>query len=141
MGDILSVTEGIILHGCNMQGKMGAGLAKQIADKYPKVLEKYKKALPYSRLGSVIYVSINPNLIIANALIQDRYGRDPNITYCDYKAIEQAFKLASQRALFANMPLHYSKIGAGFANGDWKIISEIIEEGKLKNVEYIYWGD
>ena len=42
-GDLLNVTEGIILHGCNGQGVMGAGVAKAIKMKYPEAFTAYKE--------------------------------------------------------------------------------------------------
>ena len=38
-GDILNVTEGIIVQQVNCFGVMGAGLAKQIRDKWPSVYD------------------------------------------------------------------------------------------------------
>ena len=35
--DITKATEQVIAHGCNCQGRMGAGVAKAIARKWPKV--------------------------------------------------------------------------------------------------------
>lgn len=139
MGNITEAERGIILHGCNLRGKMGKGLAKDIRDKYPKNYEGYLKLLPYSHLGSVTFCKINDNLIIANGMIQHNYGSD-GYQYCDYQAIRNVFRVASKRALKLGLPLHYSKIGAGYAGGDWEVIKKIIEEEKIHGVEYIYWG-
>lgn len=42
-GDILQASEDIIGHQVNCQGVMGAGLAKQIRNKYPHVYDEYRK--------------------------------------------------------------------------------------------------
>ena len=39
--DIFTADETFICHQVNCKGVMGAGLAKQIADKYPLVKERY----------------------------------------------------------------------------------------------------
>lgn len=42
-GDILTSTADVICHQVNCKGVMGAGLAKQIKQKYPAVFKLYKK--------------------------------------------------------------------------------------------------
>lgn len=44
-GNILNVTEGIIVQQVNCMGVMGAGLAKQIKDKWPNIYNDYKEKL------------------------------------------------------------------------------------------------
>lgn len=41
-GNILNVTEGIIVQQVNCHGIMGAGLAKQIRDKWPSAYDSYQ---------------------------------------------------------------------------------------------------
>ena len=40
-GDILSVETGVVVHGVNYQSVFGAGLDKQIRQKYPEVCSEY----------------------------------------------------------------------------------------------------
>jgi len=41
VSDLLNVTSGIIVHGCNNIGIMGGGVAAAIKEKYPKCFNKY----------------------------------------------------------------------------------------------------
>ena len=47
-GNILNATEGIIVQQVNCMGVMGAGLAKQIRDKWPSVYNRYLDKVYYS---------------------------------------------------------------------------------------------
>ncbi len=127
-GDLLSVKEGIIAHGCNAQGVMGAGVAKQVRSLYPKAYDEYAK-MPKT-LGSVGYVQVTDTLVIANCITQQNYGSDKNVRYVDYRAIELVFR---QLGMLMEGNIHIPKIGAGLANGDWSIISALIEKNAPKS--------
>lgn len=43
INSVLDVTDGIICHQVNCQNVMGAGIARAIYEKYPKVKELYHK--------------------------------------------------------------------------------------------------
>lgn len=137
-GNLLDVTEGVIVHGCNMQGVMGSGVAKAVREKYPDCYVRYKISLEQKpKLGDIIWYYHNTadtkGLWIANALTQDNYGRDPNARYVNYVAIANVFKLIHDSNINQNWqpPLsdvHFPKIGAGLGNGDWNIIEQIIND-------------
>lgn len=137
VGDILSVTKGIIVHGCNAQGVMGSGIALQIRNKYPAAYEAYHKEHLQNglRLGDVIWAQVTDDLIIGNAITQDKYGRDSNTRYVSHRAIQMAFESVMVTACTLGMDVHYPLIGAGLANGDWAIISEIIDD------QFRHYGD
>jgi O-acetyl-ADP-ribose deacetylase (regulator of RNase III) len=137
VGDILTVTKGIIVHGCNAQGVMGSGIAKQIRDKYPMAYEVYRKEHETNGLllGEVIWAQVTDDLIIGNAITQQNYGRDPTVKYVSYKAIQQAFETVMVAACTLKKDVHYPMIGAGLANGNWAVISEIIDD------QFIHYGD
>ena len=43
-GDLLEAAEPVIVHGCNAQGSMGAGVARAIRDRYPAAYAAYRAA-------------------------------------------------------------------------------------------------
>lgn len=148
-GNILSVKSGIVVQGCNAQGVMGSGLAKQIRSLYPEAYDTYKKEYELknisrdkgkSWLGSVVYVlpSEKRGFFIANAITQQFYGRNPSVTYVNYQAVDKCFKNIASFAQKHNLKVHYPMIGAGLGGGDWDIIKPIIDEN-LKNVESSLW--
>jgi O-acetyl-ADP-ribose deacetylase (regulator of RNase III) len=130
-GDILSLEEGIIVHGCNAHGIMGSGIALQIKNKYPECFRTYATFCAgmahMDALGAVVpYAVPNKNLIIANAITQKDFGKDGK-KYVSYKAISTAFTNAAEAASKSGLELHYPLIGAGLGGGDWAIISDIID--------------
>ena len=76
-GNILHSSADIIVQQVNCRGVMGAGLAKQIATRYPDVLVIYKKYCqehpnPSSMLGKVLFVETERTTpIIANIFGQN----------------------------------------------------------------------
>lgn len=142
-GDLLECEEKIIVHGCNAQGRMGAGVAKAIRAKYPKAYREYIRAHQTNglELGQVICVDCGDKLII-NAITQEHYGRAP-IRYVSYTAVRKCMVRVNH---FFDAPCyaHYTKqvampkIGAGLAGGDWDVIAQIIEEESTNFQPVIY---
>lgn len=138
-GDITTVESGIIVHGCNAQGRMNSGVAKAIRNKYPDVFNTYQAGLKAvnvlnkTGLGCVFpyhYYNNTNELIIMNAITQEFYGA--GIKQVSYKALHSCFiKIRSYvKTIYTNIgnlpSINYPLIGAGLGGGDWSIISEII---------------
>lgn len=138
-GNLLDVTEGIIIHGCNAKGVMGSGVALAVKNKYPKAYKSYKdyETNHGLRIGSLNIVGVLPNLYIANAITQESYGRDPYTKYVSYGALQLCFEKAH-----GHFPLsakfHFPRIGSGLGNGDWNVIEKLIELA-CPNRELICW--
>ena len=82
-GNLLDAPFQLIAHQVNCKGVMGAGLAKQIRDKYPMVYEKYKDHCQRGALlGDYIGCDTPDHHYIMNIFAQDGYGRDKR--YTDY---------------------------------------------------------
>lgn len=128
-GNLLDAAEQIIIHGCNAQGVMGSGVAKAIRDHYPKAYEDYRAHFLDQglKLGEVVWSDCNRHMV-GNAITQEFYGRDESIRYCSYEAIARCIEAVNQIAAASGvMAVGLPLIGAGFANGSWRIISRIIE--------------
>lgn len=127
-GNLLDVTEGVIVHGCNAQGVMGSGVAKVIKDKYPDCYIRYKRCVTDSSLGDVIWYSDDDEdkLIIANALTQESYGRTPGARYVDYVALHKCFYNVFNSFHCESDCVNFPKIGAGLGGGSWEIIEQLI---------------
>lgn len=133
-GDLLSVTEGIIVHGCNAQGVMGSGVALAVRQKYPKAYERYKEETQrgFLGLGDVQLVEVKQNLCIANAITQEFYGREKKL-YISYEAIRECFTTVFEVARGTKVSyVSIPKIGAGLGGGDWEVILGIIKESASK---------
>lgn len=91
-GNILDASENIICHQVNCKGVMGAGLAKQIRNRYPNVYKEYTDYCmvipPQDLLGTCQLVSIDNNRYVANLFGQFDYGR--NSCHTNYNALRKA---------------------------------------------------
>lgn len=148
-GNLLAVKEGILVHGCNAQGVMGAGVAAAVRKTHPGAYEVYAKAYRQARhagkpdlpLGEVIWFVASkdpPRLAIANGITQRYFGADPAVRYVDYDAVRQVFRTVAAVARRHQLPVHYPLIGAGLAKGDWSVIAHIIDE-ELEGLSHTLW--
>lgn len=134
-GNILDAQHGIIGHQVNCQMVMGAGLAKQIRQKYPRAYTEYKeimgKAEPRARFGKCQIVEvISGTLYIANLFGQFEY-RPRGIQHTNYDALSMALVgLKTWHSKYANpdFPIFLPHgLGCGLAGGDWKQVLGRIE--------------
>ncbi len=141
--DITKVKSGIIVHGCNAQGVMGSGVAKQLRATYPDIFTNYTLLLEAtyiddcSPLGLVAWSGISVDLVIANAITQEFYGRDDK-KYVSYDALDDAFQRIASFAKASDCTIHIPfLIGAGLGGGNANIIQRIIEEN-TQDLEVVY---
>src|SRR5258705_81628 len=93
-GNILDATENIIIHQVNCEGVMGAGLAKQLRNKWPIIYTEYKKLCDENRikfmlLGKVQYIKVDEKKYVANMFSQLGIGTDKIQTiYSDMKKVD-----------------------------------------------------
>lgn len=126
--DITTVHQGVVAHGCNCQGVMGAGVALAIRMTWPKAYNLYTRLCQESKpedllgVGQVVQVASqsNPNLYVANLFTQLSYGSDGK-QYASSQAIRdslhEAFEFARQHELDIYMP----KIGCGLGGLNWEV--------------------
>lgn len=135
-GDLFDTEADIIAHGCNAQGVMGSGVAKQVRTLYPAAYLEYRRwHEDYGlELGSVIWCNTKGKHI-ANCITQEYYGRDGQ-RYVDYNAIQECMKKIHIYSLAGDeLSIAMPKIGSALGGGDWTIIEQIINnEFKTKEV-------
>jgi len=136
-GDILKSNCNIVCQQVNCRGVMGAGLAKQIREKYPNVFKEYKDMCAQHReqlLGLVQCVEVEQGKTICNLFGQNGYGRDRQ--YTEYEKLEGCFKYIAYRAYWSKetVAIPYG-IGCGLAGGNWDIVVDMIN--KYFNIEGI----
>lgn len=127
--NILEVEKGIITHQVNCLKVMGAGLARDIKTKYPKVFQEYVSI--NWNLGRIQIVTIEKQkLFVCNLAGQHSFGRSTH-RYTDYNAVRKGFKeLKAWKDIFCpslDVYIPY-KMGCSLGNGNWNIYSKIIEE-------------
>lgn len=142
-GDLLEQVDlELIAHQVNCKGAMGAGLAKDIAHRYPKMYQKYRSiTLAYGEnlMGTFAAVGTDGRTIRLNRLVegdsclvvnvfaQKGYGRGRRQT--DYKAFERAFtklkdEMVARGVHTVGVP---HGIGCGLAGGDWTLVYGILD--------------
>lgn len=153
-GNLLDSDCQVICHQTNCKGKMGAGIAKQIRDRYPRVYDAFLRFHKEGkdRLGEIgiVYTEEDPLLpwrYVINMYAQDKYF-PRSIRHTDYVAFagcissvkngvaeynEKMVKSGQRKFVIKKIgfPDH---IGCGLAGGDWETIRGIIEDafGKSK---------
>jgi len=142
--DILSPNNAI-MHGCNMQGVWGSGVAKQMREKYPDAFVKYKDDLAFGNpykfvLGDISVFKYADGCTILSAFTQENYGRD-GTRYVSYDALDEVFhnalKWSRDTTKTVNIP---DLIGAGLGGGDYDTIVSIIKSNECKwNAEIVCW--
>jgi len=126
--NILDCEENIIIHQVNCQGTMGAGVARQLANKYKGLEEQYRlfcesNNYDYAPLrGKVFKVNID-NKIICNIFSQMLDFKTA------YRAMETALRTIKEMAKDLNLSVCMPyKIGCGIADGNWEIVEQIIAD-------------
>lgn len=152
-GDLLATDCRVIIHGCNAQGKMGAGVALAIKNKYaPQLFGMYNTYLDAFRsccrdeaeyestiIGrSVLFYDPNTDTYIENLISQINYGNDGKI-YASVpgiiKGLDTIIKYHSTVKEFA-----IPKIGCGLGGLQWSSLEHLLLalEKKHKINFYVY---
>jgi O-acetyl-ADP-ribose deacetylase (regulator of RNase III) len=133
IGNLLSVKRGIIVHGCNAQGAMGAGVARAVRSQYPLAYQVYreeyeKNGLKVGDITSAVVARCEggtPALIIVNAVTQENFGTDR--VQVDYSALSLCFDKVAALARQTLLEVHFPLIGCGLAGGAWEEVAPRIE--------------
>lgn len=153
-GDVLSVSTGIIVHGCNCLSAMGSGIAASVKERFPTAYEAYIKQAKTEglKLGNISYVEVSTDKFIVNALTQRNvYPQSSDYTndrYTSYDAIVECFNKVNLLAKHlktnrsSSPVIYFPLIGAVRGGGDWKIISYLIDSTitEFDKVLYLYDG-
>lgn len=135
-GNLLEAQETLIVHGCNGQGVMGAGVAAAIRNKWPGAFKEYKTFQEAYGLALGTYSSYltDEKKIVVNLITQENYGT--SIRQVNYASIAVGFDNIIKDSMVAKqnkgdtsiLGIAIPKIGAGLGGGDWEIIEAILED-------------
>ena len=124
-----------IIHGCNCQCVMGAGIAKAIRISFPEAYTAdlaTKHIKPELKLGSYTAAEIcrqqrygKPDVYfhVVNAYTQLGYGAGVQVSYT---ALARVLDMINYS--YKGCKIAYPKIGAGLGGGKWSTIETIIDE-------------
>lgn len=139
--DLLSIEEGIIIHGCNCSGGFGTGIAGAIKAKWPEVEKEFRKHKPDpSLLGTWHITQVNPFVHVINAYTQLKYGYDGK-QYADPKAIDKVLNSIAGmlKVNIGRVTFHIPRIGCTRGGLNWETdVKPIIEQiEKDYNVQFV----
>ena len=133
-GNILDVTDGIIVQQVNCQNAMGAGLARQLMDKWPVIAERYHQFCGTMEagklLGACLPVRVSERVTVVNVFGQLYYGNASKTgrRYTNYEALIGGIRRICDRYPGRAIYVPYG-IGCGLAGGNWSFV-----ESQLKNL-------
>ena len=131
-GDILDVTKGIIVQQVNCIGVMGAGLAKQIKDKWPDIYNSYKTRIHNTEntkelLGKTFFDYVENNLFVASIFGQYYYGHQAKFT--NYTALFKGLNSVAEISATYKTAIYIPKgLGCGLAGGNWDFVEAYIQD-------------
>lgn len=133
-GDILVVTEGVILQQVNCQNVMSSGLARQIKNKYPIVYDEflefgYHLPVEEERLDKILPVKVSDKLWVVNLFCQLKYGRQSQ-RYTSYDALDVALQrlmLWLETKDIEACQVHHPLLGCGLGGAEWSVVKALIE--------------
>lgn len=129
-GDLLNMADkgefDIILHGCNCFTTMGAGIAAQIASRYPDARTADDETIKGDpgKLGSYT-IGFADNFMILNCYTQYGTASHAGLDVFEYTAFERV--LSKIRNRFGNYRIGLPMIGMGLAGGNKERIIATIE--------------
>ena len=156
-GDLLKRGCDIICHQVNEYGVMGAGIAKQIKEKYPKAFEDYVKAIKEKTSKGenlpLIALSKQPDgVIVANMFTQRNGETDLELlrnaavflSIQIFDLFMTKVKIKETTGVFFDRPFRVGipyKYGCGIAKGDWENVLKVWKDvfGELEYIDLEVW--
>lgn len=124
-GNILETEAWNLVCPVNLRGVMGAGLAKQFADRWPGVLERYRQALARRLLREAIPYAVELDALRVVVLFPTkRHWRDPARLRDIDLGLAQLGRLARDGG-FAELAI--PALGCGLGGLAWEPVRELIE--------------
>lgn len=125
--NICDITNGIIAHGVNCQGVMGAGVALAIRNKWPGCYDLYKSTCDEAQdkstlLGSCLFfwTQSDEEHLIANCFTQLNYGPQRSTPYADAYSVYTSMFQVCEAAKQAELPVYTVKIGCLRGGLNWE---------------------
>jgi O-acetyl-ADP-ribose deacetylase (regulator of RNase III) len=122
----------IIAHVCNDIGAWGRGFVLALSKLSPAPERAFREWYRERKrndfaLGAVQFVSVSPDIQVANMIGQHGIRKSQGVPPIRYMAVETALKTVGEKAQTANASVHLPRIGCGLAGGEWSEIEPLIE--------------
>ena len=124
----------VLAHGCNRQGTMGAGIARQIAEEFPAAVEADQKAFQSNenQLGMMSSAVVAGGAKrVANLYCQTFYGAekrqvDYEALYVCLSSLRDILEDAAKQGRVYRLALPW--LGTGLAGGSKTVVRAMIED-------------
>ena len=122
----------IIAHVCNDIGAWGRGFVLALSKLSPAPERAFREWYRGRErndfaLGAVQFVSISPDIEVANMIGHYGIRKSQGVPPIRYDAVETALKTVGEKAQTENATVHLPRIGCGLAGGKWSEIEPLIE--------------
>jgi O-acetyl-ADP-ribose deacetylase (regulator of RNase III) len=122
----------IIAHVCNDIGAWGRGFVLALSKVSPAPERAFREWYRGRErndfaLGAVQFVSVSPDIKVANMIGQHGIRTLQDMPPIRYDAVETALKTVGEKAQMENASVHLPRIGCGLAGGKWSEIEPLIE--------------
>jgi len=122
----------IIAHICNDIGAWGRGFVLALSKLSPAPERGFREWYQGRErndfaLGAVQFVSVSPDIEVANMIGQHGIRNSQGVPPIRYDAVETALKTVGGKAQTENATVHLPRIGCGLAGGKWSEIEPLIE--------------
>jgi O-acetyl-ADP-ribose deacetylase (regulator of RNase III) len=129
----------IIAHVCNDLGAWGRGFVLALSARWRDPEMAYRAWArgagrpgdPVFRLGATQFVSVSPDLTVANMVGQQGLRTAGGLAPVRYEAIAAALHAVGNQALVSGASVHMPRIGCGLAGGHWDRIEPLIGRALL----------
>lgn len=126
----------IIAHVCNCVGGWGRGFVVAVSKRWRQPEAHYRSLASYD-LGVTHFVSVEPNIRVANMIAQQGYGpgnRNKHRTTQEdsdiplrYDALKACLSSLGREAARLGASVHMPRIGCALAGGSWAKVEPLIQ--------------
>lgn len=137
-GDLFDPAHGFeaIGHGVNLKGVMGAGIAKTVRDRYPAIMEPYRRACRTGELhlGGYQVWEAPDGLLVVNLATQQDLGRDARLWAVADSVYSALDDLEGRGVRRFGVP----QLGAGIGGLDWDDVRTWLEKASTdRDIELV----
>ena len=137
-GNIFDSNAQALVNPVNCRGVMGAGLAKQFANRYPRLLKEYKEdcAAGLVKLGEVKLYWMDDGKIVVNLPTKDHWQEKSDLDM----VVKGLADLNAALYDFGIESVAIPPVGAGLGGLEWEVVNEAIINNISKDglIVYLY---
>jgi len=135
----------LIVHICNDVGGWGKGFVVAISKRWAAPEEDFREQFtnrkqPGSdfKLGAVRFVSVTPEITVANMIAQHGMGARNGVPPIRYDALETCLGKVETFCSAGGYSVHMPRIGCGLAGGKWEKVEAVVLNALKERDVFVY---